>query len=114
MLIFEENVKRVSRLVLFSFQLFLLLLVLKGCQCEEKEKDSLIQAIEDYENAWASGDFLTVERFLPKMPNDCTPNLTSGIGKKSNAILMRGQPYQKMIQFHLLRTLGKTTGNTSK
>lgn len=35
-----------------------------GCQNEEKEKEALMQAIEAYENAWASGDFMTVETFF--------------------------------------------------
>ena len=50
-----------------SFFLFLSILS-TGCQTVEKEKENekeaLMQAIEDYENAWASGDFLTVESFF--------------------------------------------------
>jgi len=42
----------------------LLLVLLTGCQNEEKDKETLMQAIEDYENAWAAGDFLKVESFF--------------------------------------------------
>ena len=44
--------------------IFLLTVFLIGCQSEEKEKAVLIQTIEDYENAWAAGDFLSVESFF--------------------------------------------------
>ena len=43
---------------------FILAIFLSGCHSIEKEKEVLMQAIEDYENAWASGDFLTVESFF--------------------------------------------------
>lgn len=43
--------------------IFLTLLVI-GCQSEEKNMAALLQTIEDYENAWAAGDFLTVESFF--------------------------------------------------
>ena len=48
-----------------SIFLFLSILA-SGCQIGDKEteKEALMQAIEDYENAWASGDFLTVESFF--------------------------------------------------
>jgi ketosteroid isomerase-like protein len=39
-------------------------IISSGCQTGEREKEALMQAIEDYENAWASGDFLTVESFF--------------------------------------------------
>ena len=35
-----------------------------GCNSEEKDMEALIQAMEDYENAWAAGDFMTVESFF--------------------------------------------------
>jgi ketosteroid isomerase-like protein len=44
----------------------LLALFSNGCQSAETEKEALMQAIEDYENAWASGDFLKVESFFAK------------------------------------------------
>jgi ketosteroid isomerase-like protein len=34
------------------------------CQNKEKDKQVLLQTIEDYENAWAAGDFRTVESFF--------------------------------------------------
>jgi ketosteroid isomerase-like protein len=39
-------------------------IISSGCQTGEREKEALMQAIEDYENAWASSDFLTVESFF--------------------------------------------------
>ena len=62
----EDNVKKVIRLVLVSLLLFTLLIALKGCRNDKQEKAALMQAIEDYENAWASGDFLTAEQFFAK------------------------------------------------
>ena len=46
--------------------LFLLIvhLLFFSCQNDEKDKEVLMQTIEDYENAWAAGDFLTVESFF--------------------------------------------------
>ena len=41
-----------------------IVITLSGCNSYEKDKEFLMQAIEDYENAWASGDFLTVESFF--------------------------------------------------
>ncbi len=43
---------------------FFLLLSLAACQSNKTEKETLMQTIEDYENAWAAGDFLTVESFF--------------------------------------------------
>lgn len=43
-----------------------LLIISTACQSNEKDKEALMQAIEDYENAWASGDFMTVESFFAK------------------------------------------------
>ena len=40
------------------------ILLLTACENSDSEMDSLMQAMEDYENAWASGDFLTVESFF--------------------------------------------------
>ena len=41
-----------------------------GCQTGKNDlemaKEALMQTIEDYENAWASGDFLTVESFFAR------------------------------------------------
>lgn len=45
-------------LILFSVLFFV------GCNNKEKEKQVLLQTIEDYENAWAAGDFLRVETFF--------------------------------------------------
>lgn len=50
-----------------GISLFLLLivqLIFISCQNEENNKEALMQTIEDYENAWAAGDFLTVESFF--------------------------------------------------
>ena len=44
--------------------LALLMILTVGCRKEEKDMEALMQAIEDFENAWASGDFLTVESFF--------------------------------------------------
>lgn len=46
--------------------LAILLLIgsITGCHNEEKEKALLMQTIEDYENAWAAGDFLSVESYF--------------------------------------------------
>lgn len=41
-----------------------LLVLFTGCRNEEKDMETLLQAMEDYENAWASGDFLKVESFF--------------------------------------------------
>lgn len=35
-----------------------------GCRKGEKDMEALMQAMEDYENAWACSDFLTVESFF--------------------------------------------------
>lgn len=35
-----------------------------SCFNEEAERLKLMETIEDYENAWASGDFLTVESYF--------------------------------------------------
>jgi len=40
------------------------LVLLTACKNGDSEMDSLMQAIEDYETAWAMGDFLTVESFF--------------------------------------------------
>ncbi len=39
-------------------------LILFACNNEEQDKQLLLQTIEEYENAWASGDFLKVESFF--------------------------------------------------
>lgn len=39
-------------------------MVISGCQNKEKDEKELLQTIEDYENAWASGDFLKVESYF--------------------------------------------------
>lgn len=44
--------------------LTLFVFISSGCQSDEAQKEALMQAIEDYENAWAAGDFLTVESFF--------------------------------------------------
>jgi len=44
--------------------LILILIGVFSCQNIEKDKETLLQAIEDYENAWAARDFLTVESFF--------------------------------------------------
>jgi ketosteroid isomerase-like protein len=45
--------------------IFLLVILFStACQTREKEKEVLLQTIEDYENAWAAGDFLKVETFF--------------------------------------------------
>ena len=44
--------------------LILLLLGITSCQNSENEKATLMQAIEDYENAWAAGDFRAVDSFF--------------------------------------------------
>ena len=41
-----------------------LIVLLTACKNGDSDMDSLMQAMEDYENAWASGDFLTVESFF--------------------------------------------------
>lgn len=41
-----------------------LILLSSGCRNDEKEMESLLQAMDKYETAWASGDFLTVESFF--------------------------------------------------
>jgi len=51
-------------LIFHGLLLVAMVLFSSGCQSGEKEKEVLMQAIEDYENAWASGDFLTVESFF--------------------------------------------------
>jgi hypothetical protein len=48
-----------------SWSIILLpLFFFSGCRNKEKGKAALMQAIDDYENAWAAGDFLTVESFF--------------------------------------------------
>jgi ketosteroid isomerase-like protein len=39
-------------------------MVISGCQNKNKDEEVLLQTIEDYENAWASGDFLKVESYF--------------------------------------------------
>ena len=51
-------------LIINTLLLIAMVLVSSGCQSGEREEKALMQAIEDYENAWASGDFLTVESFF--------------------------------------------------
>ena len=50
--------------IISSLTIILSMGSLNGCQNEEKEKALLMQTIEDYENAWAASDFLTVESFF--------------------------------------------------
>ena len=50
--------------IVSSLTIILLMGSLSGCQIKEKEKALLMQTIEDYENAWAAGDFLSVESFF--------------------------------------------------
>ena len=49
----------------FSYLIILLpLLFLFGCSNKENEKAVFMKTLENYENAWAAGDFLTVESFF--------------------------------------------------
>ncbi|WP_372772245.1 hypothetical protein [Mangrovibacterium sp.] len=48
---------------IFSFLVFSGFLFFLSCENDNAEKQ-LLQTIEDYENAWAAGDFLTVESFF--------------------------------------------------
>lgn len=49
-------------LLLLAILLFMLLF--GGCENEEKEKQALLLTIENYETAWAAGDFLKVDSFF--------------------------------------------------
>lgn len=42
----------------------LLVVTFLGCRNQENEKQQLLLTIEDYENAWAAGDFLKVDSFF--------------------------------------------------
>ena len=53
-----------TRLLTTVLPLALLMILAEGCRKQEKDMEALMQAIEDYENAWASGDFGTVESFF--------------------------------------------------
>ena len=55
-----KSISWLTKVILLPF----LMLLPGGCRNEEKDMESFMQAIEDYENAWASGDFLTVESFF--------------------------------------------------
>lgn len=50
-----------NRVTIFSI---LLMTCLISCQTKDKEVQALMQTIENYENAWAAGDFLAVETFF--------------------------------------------------
>jgi len=54
--------KRIAKAVLVLAGLFSLLCT--GCQDEQAEMDVLMAAIDEYETAWATGDFLKVESFF--------------------------------------------------
>ncbi len=41
-----------------------ILFTLSGCRNEDAEMESLLQAMDAFETAWASGDFLAVEAFF--------------------------------------------------
>jgi ketosteroid isomerase-like protein len=55
---------RSKLLFVFFPTLLLVILIFGGCQNEKKEKQALLNTIENYENAWAAGDFLKVETFF--------------------------------------------------
>ena len=50
--------------IISKFLLILFLLVHTACNSEQKSKEILLQTMADYENAWAAGDFMTVESYF--------------------------------------------------
>lgn len=50
--------------IISSFLILLLGVGFLACNSEQKSKDVLLQTMADYENAWAAGDFLTVESYF--------------------------------------------------
>lgn len=47
-----------------SLLVVFLSIVFSSCQSEKDSKELLLQTMADYENAWAAGDFLTVESYF--------------------------------------------------
>ena len=50
--------------ILVFCALLALFITFNGCNNKSQEKANLMQAIEEYENAWASGNFMKVETFF--------------------------------------------------
>ena len=60
----NTSVKLVIKYLSVFCALCVLCIVINGCSNVKQEKAKLLQTIEDYENAWASGDFKKVETFF--------------------------------------------------
>ena len=55
---------KINSSILSCLTIILLIGSVNGCKNEEKGKVLLMQTIEDYKNAWAAGDFLSVETYF--------------------------------------------------